>query len=223
MLNKLPVDERRAQLVECALDLAERGGISAVTVRAVAAHAGVSLGMVHYCFEGKDELLAAMAERLVLELSASARQVFAAVREAPEVSGVRGLRELLQSGVDGMWSTMEANPNRRLLTYEITTHALRFRAAGSPPTGAVADEQYAVMDAEVSAFLDECAERTETTWTEPVAVIAHRSLAALDGLVLRWLVDRNTEAIRAELDEVVLAITSKAVEKPPGRPVPRAS
>ena len=63
-MNRMPVAERREQLVEAALTVASRDGIEAATVRAVAAEAGVSLGVVHYCFQDKDELLRAMAHAI---------------------------------------------------------------------------------------------------------------------------------------------------------------
>ncbi|MBP1158281.1 AcrR family transcriptional regulator [Rhodococcus sp. PvR044] len=209
---RLSADERRRQLIECALDVAERGGIGAVTVRAIAREAGISLGMVHYCFASKEALLTEMAERLVYELSTASQMVLAAVGDATQADGRAGLRELVRIGLKAMWSIVEANPNRRLLTYEIATHAMRLREAGSPDAGDVVGEQYRMMDREVTAFLVECADRTGMVWTEPVASIAHRSLSIVDGLVLRWLVDRDTDAIALGLAEVANAIAAKAVE-----------
>ena len=61
-MDRLPMAERRAQLVRAALTVASRDGIEAATVRAIAAEAGVSLGVVHYCFEDKNELLREVGE-----------------------------------------------------------------------------------------------------------------------------------------------------------------
>lgn len=212
MLNRLPAEERRAQLVEAALNIAERGGISAVTIRAVAEEAGVSLGVVHYCFESKEALVAAMAESLVLQLSAGMREAFASVWDSQELSGLRDLREVLHTGLTGMWPLIEATADRQLLTYEITAYALRHRAAGAPLAGSVADEQYRVMDVEATVFLEESARRTGCVWTEPVEAIARFALAVIDGIVLRWLVDRDSSAILTELDDLVRIVGSKAVE-----------
>ena len=212
MLNRLPAEERRAQLIEAALNIAEHGGIASVTIRAVAEEAGVSLGVVHYCFESKEALVAAMAESLVLQLSAGMREAFAAVWGAQELSGLRDLREVLHTGLTGMWPLVEATADRQLLTYEITAYALRHRAAGAPLAGSVADEQYRIMDAEATIFLEESARRTGCTWTEPVEAIARFALAVIDGIVLRWLVDRDSNAIVTELDDLVRIVASKAVE-----------
>lgn len=212
MLNRLPAGERRAQLVESALTIAEQRGVSSVTVRAVAEEAGVSLGVVHYCFESKEALLAAMGEALVLQLSESLRSAFGQVQHAPQLTGVQGLRELLHIGISAMWPLLEATPDRQLLTYEITAQALRHRGGGAPQIGEIATAQYRTMDEEAALFLGECAERTDVRWTEPVASISRFALAMLDGLVLRWLVDRDGEAMIAALDDMVQIVASKAVE-----------
>lgn len=212
MLNRLPADERRAQLVESALSIAEQRGVASVTVRAVAEEAGVSLGVVHYCFESKEELLAAMGESLILQLSESMRLAFGQVRHAPDLRGAAGLRELLHIGISGMWPIIEATPDRQLLTYEITAQALRHRASGSERAGDIAGRQYRTMDHEAIEFLAECARISDVGWSTPVESIARFGLAMLDGLVLRWLVDRDSEAMIAALDDLVHIIASKAVE-----------
>ncbi|WP_027501363.1 TetR/AcrR family transcriptional regulator [Rhodococcus sp. UNC363MFTsu5.1] len=214
MGSRLTGDERRATLVMSALELAKRGGMEAVTIRAVAAHTGVSIGMVQYCFENKEELVVAMAEQLVLELSGSARITFDTLTEWPDLRGRQGLYTLIRTGLEWGWPVIEANPERRLLTYEIMAQSLRHREAGFPRAGAIAVAQREHMTAEVAAFMDECARATGTAWTEPVSAIARFGLATLDGLVLRWLVDRDTEVTNRHLDVLAQAVAAKAVEVP---------
>ena len=55
---------RRAEIMEAVERLLTRGGINAVTMRAVAAEAGVSLRLVQYYGSTKDELLGATLDRL---------------------------------------------------------------------------------------------------------------------------------------------------------------
>ncbi|SEK98164.1 TetR/AcrR family transcriptional regulator [Rhodococcus maanshanensis] len=214
MGSRLTGDERRVTLVMSALELAKRGGMEAVTIRAVAAHTGVSIGMVQYCFENKEELVVAMAEQLVLELSGSARITFDTLIDWSELRGRQGLYRLIRTGLEWGWPVIEANPERRLLTYEIMTQSLRHRDAGFPRAGAIAVAQREHMTAEVAAFLEECSRGTGTAWTEPVSAIARFGLASLDGLVLRWLVDRDTEVTKRHLDALAQAVAAKAVEVP---------
>lgn len=213
MLNRLPADERRAQLVDSALELAERGGVGSVTVRAVAENAGVSLGVVHYCFESKEALVVAMAETVINQLSAAMHAAFEVPHDGPDPQGVRGLRQLLHAGLSAMWPSIEATAGRQILTYEITTYSLRHRAAGTTFGQDIARQQYRTMDEQARSFLETCAERSGTEWTEPVESLSRISLALLDGLVLRWLVDRDSEAIVAELDDVAGMIAARAVER----------
>ncbi|MGU3435781.1 TetR/AcrR family transcriptional regulator [Actinomycetes bacterium M1A6_2h] len=213
MLNRLPADVRRTQLVDAGLAIADRSGIASVTVRAVAEEARVSLGVVHYCFENKEALVAAMGEQLVTELSTAMRGAFGAEtsESAGCLTGARGLRELLHRGLTSMWDVVENTADRQLLTYEITTYSLRSRAAGSTVAGNIGLMQYRVMDDEAAHFLSRTAQLTSMVWTEPLSSLARAALANIDGLVLRWLVDRDSLAIIAELDDLAARFTTKAV------------
>ncbi|WP_280783915.1 TetR/AcrR family transcriptional regulator [Rhodococcus opacus] len=219
-MPRLPEDVRRAQLVESALIVAETGGLDSVTARAVANEAGVSLGLLHFRFESMDELVTTMGESLILELSESLQAGFGHIREVSELRGLPGLRQLLSVGIGGMWPIIRATPDRQLLTYEITAHSLR--RAATDPTTAAAVRQYQTMDDEAVRFLEVCAELTGVSWRTSAADVARFALAGLDGLVLRWLVDRDDDAIIAALDDLAEIITAKATEVPdsdfPDRP-----
>ena len=56
--------ERRARIIDALLRVAGREGLAAVTMRAVAAEAGVSLRLVQYYFDTKADLLHAVLEDL---------------------------------------------------------------------------------------------------------------------------------------------------------------
>lgn len=60
----MPETERRTEIMEAVERLLARGGVNAVTMRAVAAEAGVSLRLVQYYGNTKDELLGATLDRL---------------------------------------------------------------------------------------------------------------------------------------------------------------
>ncbi|MFB4310991.1 TetR/AcrR family transcriptional regulator [Actinomadura sp. GTD37] len=57
-------DARRAQIIDGLVRAAARDGLHAVTMRSVAAEAGVSLRLVQYYFESKARLMNAALERL---------------------------------------------------------------------------------------------------------------------------------------------------------------
>jgi TetR/AcrR family transcriptional regulator, transcriptional repressor of bet genes len=60
---------RRNQLIEAAIASLHDFGYAETTVARIAAHAGVSPGIVHHYFKGKDDLLLATMTRLLGELS----------------------------------------------------------------------------------------------------------------------------------------------------------
>ena len=127
--------------------------------------------------------------------------------------GVECLRSMLHTGLRAMWSAIESTPGLQTLTYEITAYSLRHRTDGSPASGDIAVEQYRLMDEQARLFLDTCAERCDVEWSLPTGTLARLSLSVLDGVVLRWLVDRDGEAATAELGVVADIIATRAVER----------
>lgn len=55
-----------------------------------------------------------------------------------------------------------------------------------------------------------CAHRAGVAWTFPVEQVARFALAGMNGLVLRWLVDRDSDATLTALDELVQVLTTEA-------------
>ncbi|MGW5151804.1 TetR/AcrR family transcriptional regulator [Rhodococcus koreensis] len=212
-MPRLPADVRRGQLIDAARAITAHHGVAALTIRGVAEAAGVSLGVVHYHFEDKEELLTEMGQSLILEVSEAMRMAFGQLVGPVPLRGVPGLRELLGAGIRGLWPIIEATPDQQLLTYEITAQSLRQRGAGNDSAGAVAARQYRTMDTEAVAFLDLCAHRAGVTWGTPVDQVARLALAVLDGLVLRWLVDRDSDAALTALDDLVQIIAAQALDK----------
>lgn len=213
MPNRLPADERRAQLVESALELAEEGGVGAVTVRAVAERTGVSLGVVHYCFDSKQALVVAMAHAVIGRLAEAMRSAYDGATDDPDQRGIECLRRMLRAGLEEMWSAIGSSPGRQTLTYEITTYSLRRRADDSPPGDDIAARQYARMDEEARIFLEACAQSCDVQWQDPIPTVARLSLALIDGVVLRWLVDRDDAAALADLVTAADVVATRAVPR----------
>lgn len=63
--HREPEEQRREAILRAAYAVAARGGLAAVTGRAVAAQAGVSSGLVFFHFQTKDALLYALLEWLL--------------------------------------------------------------------------------------------------------------------------------------------------------------
>lgn len=63
--QKAPEEARREQILNAAYTVALRAGIDGVTVRAVAAEAGLSHGLLVFYFKRKDHLIAALLDRVL--------------------------------------------------------------------------------------------------------------------------------------------------------------
>ncbi|MFC8192475.1 TetR/AcrR family transcriptional regulator [Cellulomonas sp. NPDC057328] len=179
-MNRLPVAERREQLIEAALAVASRDGVDGTTVRAVAAEAGVSLGVVHYCFRDKDELLRAMAHAI------TERNTARAMAEMPEQAPVL---DLIVGVLDGLWTNIRNTRGPQLLTYELTTTSLRHAELQQ-----VGVDQYVNSWAAAEHFLEEVERVGSVTWRVPRFMIARSIIAAIDGFSLAWLVDGDADA-----------------------------
>lgn len=205
--SRLSVEERRAHLIEAAIGLAEKKGVAGVTTRDVAQAAGVSLGVVHYCFENKDALMTELVKALSTELRDSIDTNAAIWNGAG--SGTGALRELVRAGLELLWQNVESTPERQMLSYETTTYALR-EGEQTPAKLIIAREQYTFNDATVGAVLENAREATGTRWTTPVTSLSRFTLNLIDGLVLRWLVDGDSAAARTQLDLLAELVASKA-------------
>ena len=64
---KAPEAARREQILQAALEVALHDGIDGMTVRGVAAQAGLSHGLVHFHFERKDRLVLALLDWVLAE------------------------------------------------------------------------------------------------------------------------------------------------------------
>ncbi|WP_245673300.1 TetR/AcrR family transcriptional regulator [Nocardia lijiangensis] len=193
----MSVEERRAHLIEAAIGLAEKKGVAGVTTRDVAQAAGVSLGVVHYCFENKDALMTELVKALSMELRDSVDANETVWQDVE--SGKEALQKLVRAGLELMWLNIEATPERQLLTYETTTYALR-EGEQTPKKLAIAREQYNFNDSTVADLLDHARDATSTSWSVPVQTLSRFMLNVIDGVVLRWLVDNDSEAVRVQLD-----------------------
>jgi len=184
-MKRLPIAERREQLVEAAIAVASREGIDAATVRAVAAEAGVSLGVVHYCFQDKDELLEAMAHEITRQ------NLTQSLLEMPS-SGEPDA--IIERALDLLWAGISSTRGSQLLSYELTTYSMRH-----PEVRQVSVNQYVISHEAARQFLELLAGSARIEWTLPLDVMSRLVVMMTDGVVLAWLADGDDEAARTML------------------------
>lgn len=183
---RMTAKDRRAELVEAAIKVMARDGVAKATTRAIVAEAGMPLGVFHYCFDSREQLLQLVTARI------TERNV-AAARAALRTEG--SLRENIKESLRVFWRGVESDPGESLVGYELTQYALR-----NPGFEDVAAQQYARYLQAHTEFLEAVADAAGIEWTVPVPVLARYVNALLDGLMICWLADRDGEQSGAVLD-----------------------
>ncbi|MGN8245083.1 TetR/AcrR family transcriptional regulator [Cellulomonas soli] len=207
-MNRLPVAERREQLIEAALAVASRDGIDAATVRAVAAEAGVSLGVVHYCFQDKAELMRAMAHAI------TGQNASGSLAGLPADARVE---QIIDAVLGGLWDGISSHRGSQLLSYELTTSSLRHADLAQ-----VAKEQYEGSWTAAEQALGMIEQAAGVTWSVPRSDLARVVVALVDGYSLAWLVDGDDGAARSGLRSVGGYLATLARPAPTAAPAPDA-
>jgi AcrR family transcriptional regulator len=121
--KKAPEGLRREQILDAAYRVASHKGIDGLTVRAVAAKARLSHGLVLFHFKRRDQLLRALLDRLL----ASTSELHEAPAIARIVAPLERLRALLRQEMDRLGN----DPRRVRLFYDYWVLGTRNAAIGA--------------------------------------------------------------------------------------------
>lgn len=189
-------DERRELLVEAAIRVMTRDGVAKTTTRAIVADADMQLGMFHYCFRSKQELL----ERVIETITA---------HSVDRADGIPQLRDSVEDTVRASmrlyWDHVVEHPQEHLVTYELTQYALR-----EPGFEQVARAQYEFYLRTMRTLLDGVITHFGVTLQRPVDDLARYLVTIVDGLTLNWIVLRDTEQAERLLDDTAAYVASLA-------------
>jgi AcrR family transcriptional regulator len=178
-MPRIAAKDRREALIAAAIRVMAREGVIKATTRAIVAEADMPLGVFHYCFNSREELLQEVITRLTDSTVAAARQALA---------GESDLSSSIAKSLHAFWMGVELNPDEQLVGYELTHYTLR-----QPGLEGLARRQYAHYLEALKEFLADAAENTGIQWTVPIPVLARYLYSVLDGLALSWIVDRDSE------------------------------
>ncbi|KOU28638.1 transcriptional regulator [Streptomyces sp. WM6372] len=186
-MARMPLAQRRRQLTEAAIRAMARDGVPRTTTRSIAAEAGVSLSVFHYCFDSKQALLESVIETIT-------EHYLAVVKEAilPRTT----LRETVRAGFQAYWDHVRAHPAEHMLTYELTQYALR-----EPGFEHLARRQHELYCATYAELIEQVS-GMGTGLRVPVPVLARYLAAMTDGLTLNFLVLGDAAAAAEILDMV---------------------
>jgi len=107
--RRLSADERREQLLDAALALAAGGDIAAISVVEVAAHAGVSEGLLYHYFSTKQALVVAAVRRAADAFIADLRSAAVGPPLARLAAGLGAYLDHVQSQPTGWRALLHAN------------------------------------------------------------------------------------------------------------------
>ncbi|MEW2083223.1 TetR/AcrR family transcriptional regulator [Streptomyces sp. NPDC005283] len=187
-MARMPSAERRRQLIEAAIRAMTRDGVSRTTTRSIAAEAGVSLSVFHYCFDSKQALLESV-------IAAITDHYVTVVKEAIRPKAT--LRETIRAGFQAYWDHVSANPGEHMLTYELTQYALR-----QPGFDHLARRQYELYSDTYTELIEQLRRSMKFELRVPVPVLARYLAVMTDGLTLNFLVLGDATAAADILDTI---------------------
>ncbi|MBD0840522.1 MULTISPECIES: TetR/AcrR family transcriptional regulator [unclassified Streptomyces] len=193
-MARMPSAERRRQLTEAAIRAMARDGVAKTTTRAIAAEAGVSLSVVHYCFDSKQALIESVITTITDHYVTLVQD---AIR--PRAS----LQETVRAGLEAYWDHVRAHPDEHMLTYELTQYALR-----QPGFEHLARRQYELYGEAYTHLIEQLARTMDLELRVPVPELARYLAAMTDGLTLNYLVLGDETAFSGILDTVTAHIAA---------------
>ncbi|MEV6612344.1 TetR/AcrR family transcriptional regulator [Streptomyces sp. NPDC051051] len=198
-MARMPSAERRRQLTEAAIRAMVRDGVAGTTTRSIAAEAGVSLSVFHYCFDSEQALVESV-------ITAITDHYVRVVREAIRPRAT--LEETVRAGFQAYWDHVRAHPEEHLLTYELTQYALR-----RPEFEHLARRQYELYADTYAELVEQLRASTDLGLRVPVPVLARYLAAMTDGLTLNCLV-LGDEAVWTGILDTVTAHIAGLVRSP---------
>ncbi len=195
-MSRMSADDRRELLVHAAIRVMTRDGVARATTRAIATEADMPLGVFHYAFRSKQELMVMVTETIARR---SKTEIDAAVLTGAE----RDLAAIVRAGLSAYFDHVVAHPEEHLVTYELTTAALR-----DDEMGDMATRMYAYYLGENQKLLEAAASALDVVFLEPVEVVSRYVFSTMDGLALNYLAQGDEDQARAVLDMVARTLLS---------------
>jgi AcrR family transcriptional regulator len=180
--------DRREQLVAAAIRVMTRDGVAKATTRAIASEAGMPLGVFHYAFRSKAELMAVVTQTI-------AQQSKAEIDAATLSGATDDPYELVLAGLCAYFDHVVNHADEHLVTYELTTNALRDAELED-----VAKQQYDYYLEENEKLVSAVADIMGFEFTAPIPVVTRYVTSVMDGLALNWLARGDEEGARAVVE-----------------------
>ncbi len=200
-MARMSAEDRRVQLIDAAIAVMTRDGVAKATTRAIASEAQMPLGVFHYAFRSKQELLVLVTETIAKQSKAD---IDAAIFE-----GQGDLVGVVEAGLLAYFDHLVAHPKEHLVTYELTNYAIREDGFGD-----VAKRQYEYYLEQNEALLVALADVFDFEYIPPVSVVSRLVFSCADGLALNYLAYGEEEEARAVLRLAASTLVTMVRPKP---------
>ena len=169
---RVPLEERREQLIEATISVMQEQGVQAITLRDIAKRANAPLATVHYCFENKDALIHAAVVRWLKNM----------VEYAARIPTTAGFSAAVLSFAELYWGELERTPNDVLAQIELVLWAARHDDAGG-----LRPLIYAGYEEELAEIFAEALENEQPGREFDAGGFVRLILIVIDGCSLQYL------------------------------------
>jgi AcrR family transcriptional regulator len=188
---------RRQEIIAATISVLAREGLARTTTRKLASEANMNQATLLYYFETKDELLLAVLQQMMQVTMEIARTAVAADL---------GLNEGIAAALRAYWRHVEATPELQVMQYELTLYALR-----NPQSAWLARQQYSGYCQVVEELLRDAFSAAGQTSRTPLDSLARFVVGGIDGMILQFISDQDSERARKDLDQLTAAVLALAV------------
>jgi len=192
MTRSSTATDRRADILAATIRVLARDGLAATTTRKIATEAGVNQATLRYYFGSKDDLLFAVLQTMMQNTEEIVQK---AVQPGEQPA------ELIRQSLTAFWSHVESSPELQVMQYELTLYALR-----NPASAWLAKEQYDGYCALVENLFHYYFEQARVISATPLPTLARFTVAGIDGLILQFVSDHDSERARRDLNTLIQAV-----------------
>lgn len=203
----------RRRILDAAWDLSDERGVdtvlAGVTLREVAAAAGMTPSSVSYHFPTMHELAASMVEHLITSTMSDPLQAVTVVELILLESGREGLAAAVREAAQANWDVITSEAERTFQHRFTRAEA----GAGEPEIRENVARMYRTWVEQLTAIYERCAAELNLRPVDPLTVsdLGRTIAATADGLVRQWMCDPSS--VRPDLlaDIAVLLVSASMV------------
>lgn len=192
--RRIPIEQRRRELLEAAIRVMKRDGVQAATTRAITSEAGMPHGAFRFCFDGKIDMF---QQIISIDRDSLARHAVHAMETSPSIESA------ISRALTGYWRESRADRGLQQVYQELSLLALRDNLLLELET-----QEIRAYVTQLATTLDEMAERYAVSWdmdTHDMALILY---SLVNGLTMSWLFTGSSVTLDRGIEDVIGAALS---------------